>query len=137
MASDAAGNHRRYRIAVINNDTPFLQLMHDLLERFEGYEVQVHQEADKAYDFVKSWRPDLVILDIVMGSEEYGWMILQLLTLDPDTRDTPVIVCSAAIHSLQEHEQMLADYGISVLPKPFDLNALVAIVRQKLGQDQT
>ena len=125
---------RRAVIAVINDDTHYLQLMHDLLEEEEGYTVTICKEADGAYDFVKATRPDLVILDIRVGFEENGWMILNLLTLDPATRPIPVIICSAAIDSLQEHEELLQKYDCEVLPKPFDLDALLDKVEAALAK---
>jgi DNA-binding response OmpR family regulator len=124
----------KVQVAVINDDTQFLQLMHDLLEEEEGYSVAICKEADNAYEFVKKTRPDLVILDIRVGYEESGWMILNLLTLDPATRPIPVIVCSAAIHSLQEHEDLLQQYDCEVLPKPFDLEALLDKVEAALAR---
>jgi CheY-like chemotaxis protein len=75
----------RPRIALINDDTTFLELMNDLLESMEGYQVIVCKESDAAYDFVKKERPDLVLLDIRIGGQEAGWTILELLTLDPAT----------------------------------------------------
>jgi hypothetical protein len=33
-----------------------------------------------------------------------------------------MIVCSAAIEDLQQHEGLLNEYGVDVLPKPFDLD---------------
>jgi DNA-binding response OmpR family regulator len=120
------------RIAVINDDTVYLQLMHDLLEEEEGYTVSICKEADAAYGFVKDTQPNLVILDIRVGHEENGWMILNLLTLDPATRPIPVIVCSAAIHSLREHEELLEQYDCEVLPKPFDVDALLDKVKAAL-----
>ena len=125
---------RRLQIAVINDDTNYLELMHDLLEEEEGYTVTICKEADNAYKFVKESRPDLVILDIRVGHEENGWMILNLLTLDPATRPIPVIVCSAAVHSLQEHEELLQKYDCEVLPKPFDLDVLLAKVKAALAK---
>ncbi len=124
---------RQVGIAVINNDTTFLELMHDLLEGEEGYSVAICKEADQAYQFVKEGRPDLVILDIRIGGEETGWTILNLLTLDPETRPIPVIVCSAAIHSLQEHQPMLDQFGICALPKPFDLDRLLETVERMIA----
>src|ERR671927_495962 len=110
----------RAHIALINDDTAFLELMRELLEADEGYEVSICREWDGAYEFVKSAQPDLVILDITIGGQETGWTILNLITLDPATRPIPVIVCSAAIQSLHEHQEMLNKYGIKALPKPFD-----------------
>ena len=125
---------RQAHITIVNDDTTFLQLMHDLLEAEEGYQVTYCKEAEHAYEFVKATPPDLVILDIRVGGEESGWTILELLTLDPATRPIPVIVCSAAIHSLQEHEALLQQYDCAVLPKPFDLDALLTKVQTALAK---
>src|SRR5262245_21012601 len=111
-------------VVVINDDTPFLELMEALLEGEEGYEVRVRREWNNAYAFVKELHPDLVILDVVMGNEERGWGILNLLTLDPETRPIPVIVCSAAVQSLKQHASTMERYGIRALAKPFDLEEL-------------
>jgi CheY-like chemotaxis protein len=123
------------RVVVVNDDTLFLQLMHDLLEDEEGFEVLICREWDNAYGFIKEQRPDLVILDIRMGGEERGWTILNLLTLDPATRPIPLIACSAAVHSLQEHQPWLDKFGICALPKPFDLDMLLEMVQRVLGGD--
>jgi DNA-binding response OmpR family regulator len=109
--------------------------MRDLLENEEEYEVLVCKEWDNAYQFIKDHRPDLVILDIRIGGEERGWTILNLLTLDPATATIPVIVCSAAIHSLHEHQELLTRYGITALPKPFDLDALLRSIEREIGAD--
>lgn len=124
---------RRARIAVVNDDTVFLELMRDLLENEAAYEVKVCKEWEGAYQFVKSERPDLIIQDIRIGGEEHGWTILNLLTLDPQTRDIPTIVCSAAITSLHEHQEMLTQFGIRALPKPFDLDTLLNTIEETLA----
>lgn len=126
--------HRQTRIAVINDDTPFLELMRELLQGEEGYQVHICREWEDAHGFVKQYQPDLVILDIVMGGEELGWKILNMLTLDPRTRSFPVIVCSAAIQSLHDHQELLSRYGIRALPKPFDLDTLLETVRMTLAE---
>lgn len=125
---------QRGRLAVINDDTVFLELMHELLEDEEGYHVYIWREWENAYQFVKDERPDLVILDIRIGGEERGWTILNLLTLDPHTRPIPVIVCSAAIQSLHEHQDWLNRFGICALPKPFDLEALLETIDRMLHE---
>jgi DNA-binding response OmpR family regulator len=127
-------SERKPTIAVINDDTAYLSLMHDLLEGEEGYEVSICKEADRAYEFVKEMHPDLVILDIRVGHEESGWTILELLTIDPATRPIPVIICSAAMDSLQEHDVLLRQYDCEVLPKPFDLDALLGKVHAALAR---
>ena len=125
---------KRACIALINDDTAFLDLMRDLLQEAEGHEVLCCKEGDGAWDFVKAHRPDMVLLDIRMGSPEMGWTILELLTLDPATRPIPLIVCSAAIRELKDHEAYLAQYGVDVMPKPFDLDHLLEKVASALAR---
>lgn len=124
----------RPRIALVDDDTVFLNLLRDLLEVTEGYAVSIHKVWADAYREIKEQRPDVVLLDIVMEQEERGWEILELLTLDPETRPIPVIVCSAAIHSLHAHQELLDRYGVLALPKPFDLQALLDRVQRALQQ---
>jgi CheY-like chemotaxis protein len=121
------------RIAVVDGDTTFLNLMHDLLERLGGYQVAICREWEDAHRFVKERLPALVILDICVGAEERGWTILELLTLDPATRSVPVIVCSAAIQSLHNHQAWLDRFGICALPKPFDIRALMETIDRTLA----
>jgi DNA-binding response OmpR family regulator len=122
------------RLAVINDDAHFLRLMHDLLQGEEGYEVLTWKEWEHAYEFVKSEQPDLVIQDIRIGGEEHGWTIVHRLATDPETRTIPLIVCSAAIYSLQEHQDMLDRFGIHSLAKPFDLDVLLKTVEETLAR---
>ena len=135
MNTPSAPSRGRGRIIVINDDTAFLELMHELLQDEEGYDVLICREWEDAHAFVKEHRPDLVILDIRMGGEEHGWTILNLLTLDPVTRPIPVIVCSAAIQSLHEQQPWLDKFGICALPKPFDLDMLLEMVGRVLVTD--
>ena len=77
------------RIAVIDDDAVFVDLMHDLLANGEGYEVVSSSQWVQSYEFIKNSDPDLVILDLMMGRDQTGWAILQLLQEDPATARIP------------------------------------------------
>src|SRR6185437_13675027 len=117
------------RIIVINDDTAFLHMMQTLLQE-QGYEVMLQIEGSGAHGLVRDARPDLIILDIRMGSPDTGWMVLELLRLDPATRNIPVIVCSADVINLRAKEGMLRDQGYDVIEKPFDLDTLLTMVER-------
>ena len=125
---------RRARIVLIDDDAAFLELMRELLQEFEGYELLTCRDGHEAYAFVKEHRPDLVLLDIRMGGNETGWTILERLGRDPATRSIPLIVCSAALGDGQEHDWLLRERGVAVLPKPFDLDALLEKVEAALAR---
>jgi DNA-binding NarL/FixJ family response regulator len=127
----------RARIAVIDDDLVLAELAQTLLAE-EGFEVIVCSNWLQAHAFVLVERPDLVLLDLRLGEADYGWRVLDHLTLDPSTRRTPVILWSGA------HEALLArapamrpEHGIYVMTKPFEFEALLAKVQEALGQYPT
>lgn len=122
-------------IAVVNDDTVFLKLMHDLLSD-EGYRVVLHIEGSSAYALIKQEMPDLVILDIRVEHPEPGWVTLDLIRLDPVTTRIPVLVCSADARQLREKAARLSEMRCETIEKPFDLDDLLTRVRDSLNRSQ-
>ena len=122
----------RSLIAVVNDDAPFLELMEQLLEE-EGYRILPINEGEQAYQKIKRQRPELVILDIRLGTPDTGWLVLETLRLDPTLRNIPVIICSADLRALLEREEYLRQMGCECLPKPFDLDQLLTKMEKILG----
>jgi DNA-binding NtrC family response regulator len=119
------------RIAVVNDDTVFLDMMAAVLDE-RGWETEVYRETHNAFAALKANPPDLIILDIRMESPESGWTLLEVLTLDREMRQIPTIVCSGAIFDLRSHQDWLRGQGIQVLPKPFDIESLYRTVETAL-----
>jgi CheY-like chemotaxis protein len=122
----------RPRIAVVNDDTAFLQLMQQVLAD-EGYETLIHIVGATAHDFVRIELPDLVILDVRMDDPQSGWQVLELMRLDRETIDIPVIVCSADSIQLAAKADHLRKHSAIPLEKPFDLYELLDLVRSVVG----
>ncbi len=122
----------RPSVLVVNDDTAFLQLMEQLLED-EGFRASTLNSTEGALDIIKEKHPALVILDIRINNEQSGLLLLDLVTLDPETRWIPVIVATANLHALAGREQELADKGIYVIAKPFDIDELGGLIKKALG----
>lgn len=120
------------RIVVINDDTTFLNLLHDLLSE-EGYDAHLCKEGTASYPRVRALDPDAMILDIRMEHPDEGWQMLEILKLDPVLTAKPVIVCSADIPALQDRSAFLKTKGCEILPKPFDLDDLLTLLEQLVG----
>jgi CheY-like chemotaxis protein len=118
-------------IIVVNDDTAFLQLMEQLLED-EGYEAEVMKSTKNALEHIKERRPALIVLDVRINNEEAGLLLLDLITLDPETRSIPVVIASANLQALAGREDELASKGIYVIAKPFDIDDLAALIRKAL-----
>lgn len=119
-------------MAVIDDDTELLSLMQEVLDE-EGYDVDLMRGFQHAHAHIRATQPDVVICDLVVKNEERGWGIIEMLTLDPKTTSIPLIVCSAAIRSLEERREVLERQGIKAIPKPFDLPLLLAAIREALA----
>jgi CheY-like chemotaxis protein len=104
-----------------------LELFRSLLED-EGYRVTTDGFSVELVEMlgrVTAARPDVVVLDFVILDEGKGWQFLQLLKMDRDTRNIPVIVCTAAAKLVEELQVHLDTMGVVVVLKPFDIDHLL------------
>jgi CheY-like chemotaxis protein len=96
----------------------------DLLRRFlTGYGWRVIGAADGivARSLLAETRPDLIVLDVLLPRED-GWELLLALRAGEQTRDIPVIVCSA----LNERQIAPMLGATAYLPKPVSQPQLLA-----------
>jgi CheY-like chemotaxis protein len=114
-------------VFVINDTVAILDLFRSLLEE-EGYRVTTDGFSVELIEMlgrVKNARPDVVVLDFVILDEGKGWQFLQLMKMDREVRDIPVIVCTAAAKLVEELQVHLDAMGVAVVLKPFDIDHLL------------
>ena len=117
------------KILVVNDTQEILDLFRDLFEE-EGYEVAVYSYAFRDLIEIKRIAPDLIILDYMIGSEDYGWQVLQKLKMDRATATIPVIICTGAVRQVREMEGHLKEKGVGIVLKPFDIDDLLHQVNE-------
>jgi two-component system, OmpR family, response regulator VicR len=122
------------RILIVDDDRAIADLLTQALSA-EGYETSETTQSLRFYDAVREHQPDLILLDMLMpylnGDDE-----LQLMQMDPEIERPPVIVVTAH-PEVTRNEQELRRLGVvDIVIKPFDLNALVRLVRQTIGEPQ-
>jgi CheY-like chemotaxis protein len=54
---------------------------------------------------------------------------------DHETREIPVIVCTAAVQMVEELHMHLDSMGVAVVRKPFDIDTLLAEVEKTLARE--
>jgi DNA-binding response OmpR family regulator len=124
---------RKQRIMIVNDYPEFLEMMADVLGD-EGFEVTTLPKHQGAFQQIKAAQPDLVICDLVLDTAGAGWMLVDMLTLDPETTGVPILVCSAATQYIKEVAPALDAKGILWLEKPFTLEELMERVTASLKQ---
>ena len=118
-------------ILVIDDDASILELFQLILEP-EGYTVTTSNLAFEDIHEVEQLHPNLIILDLKLGSHRHGWNFLQKLKMYRPTKDIPLILCTAALHEVREQEEILRKKDIPIIYKPFDMDELLHIVHQFL-----
>lgn len=125
------------RILVVNDTQEILELFDDLLSNL-GHKVTLMSFAPNELDRIKQARPDLIIIDFILGGREMdGWQLVQKLKMDRDTERLPIIVCTAAVHEVREQEGYLTSQGIVVLLKPFSIDQLGVALEKVFALNET
>jgi CheY-like chemotaxis protein len=116
----------RAHILVMNDAQEMVDLMRDLLED-EGYRVSTSLYVlDLAR--IKDLAPDVLVLDILFERQIKGWEFLTMARLDPALRHMPIILCTAAVRTVEAMAEQLAAVNVVVVYKPFPLEQLLAAI---------
>ena len=114
------------RIVVAEDDSDIRTLIVFTLRR-RGYTVLEAAAGDTALELIRTERPDLVVLDVMMPGLS-GLEVVQALAADPATTAVPIIMLSAKGQAA-EIEAGIASGAAAYVVKPFaprDLAARVA-----------
>ncbi len=120
-----AGEH----ILVVDDERDLADLVAINLEMV-GYRVSLAGDGLEALESIKSERPDLVLLDVMMPRAD-GWHVLGELQQDETTRDLPVVMLTALAGERDVIRGHL-EGAVSYVTKPFDIKALLGCVEDAL-----
>jgi CheY-like chemotaxis protein len=119
------------RITVVDDDRSYLEIISEALVP-EGHEVVTCADPDAALTVIRETSPDLVMLDVRMGTPDRGWALLEALQADPANAGVRVVVVTADTRQLHGRETWLQERGVRTLEKPFDLTVLFSLVDEAL-----
>jgi CheY-like chemotaxis protein len=116
------------RLLIVDDTPALLDIIRKSLQD-EGYSVRTCLESRYAVEMAQEWRPDVIMLDVVMP-EVSGWEVLAQLRADSWFARTPVIVCTAYVAEAMGRLAELKgpDQHLGLLPKPFELEELIEVV---------
>ena len=112
-------------ILIADDDTAIRTVVSHALTR-AGYDVRAAGDAATLWQWIENGLGDLVITDVVMPDENGLDLIPRISRLRPDL---PIVVMSAQttlMTAITANERGAFDY----LPKPFDINNLISIVKR-------
>lgn len=115
---------------LVVDDEPGITLMLKLgLESFGPFIVHEENSSTKAIDTARAFRPDVIVLDLMMPDPD-GHALAEQLKKDPELGHTPVIFLTALIHKTTTCEATADADRRYYLAKPVDLQELVRYIEQ-------
>lgn len=117
---------------VIADDEPNIVISLEFLMQRNGYEVRTAGDGAAALQVVSTFRPDLILLDIMLPLKS-GYEVCQKIRENPDLKDTKIVMITAKGRDI-EVTKGLALGADAYITKPFSTQDLLGTVKQLLGE---
>jgi len=125
-----SGLGEKRRILIVDNDRESTRLVKILLERTGRYLVLEENDASRAHQTAQDFRPDLILLDIVMPETDGGEVAARIQS-DPELQRTPIIFLTALV-TKAETKTGLRIQGHPFLAKPISIPDLINGIEENL-----
>jgi len=119
------------KILLVDDEKSLTSLLKLNLEETGQYEVRVENWAEDALPAAKEFKPDLILLDIIMPRLP-GGNVAAVIDADPDLKGTPIVFLTAAVrkHQVEENEGIICDHPC--LAKPATLEEVVEVIEKHI-----
>jgi DNA-binding response OmpR family regulator len=115
---------------LIVDDEPNVVVPIQFLMEQHGYRVMTAERGEDALDLIYQYKPDLVILDIMLPGID-GYEVCEIVRLNPNYRNVKIIFLTAKGRE-EEIAKGLALGADAYITKPFSNDELVAKVKELL-----
>jgi DNA-binding response OmpR family regulator len=97
----------------------------------EGYDVKNAQTGEEGLSLIGSYKPDLVILDLMLPGELSGSQVLDKIR--DDGQDSPKVLVVSALINQTTAPDLERYKNVQTLQKPFKVKVLASRVREMVG----
>jgi twitching motility two-component system response regulator PilH len=111
-------------------DSPVQREMISGILKDNGWKVTIDCDGVEALEQLKTFNPDLVVLDIVMPNMN-GYEVCRWIKSNPGTKNVPVVMCSSKGEEFDRYWGMRQGAD-AYIAKPFQAVELVGTIKQLL-----
>ncbi|MCB1881859.1 MAG: response regulator [Gammaproteobacteria bacterium] len=119
---------------LIVDDEQNIAISVEYLMRREGFDVSVAKDGEEGLSMIRSLRPDLVLLDVMMPKMD-GFQVCAEVRADADLNSVRIIMLTAKGREA-EVEKGLSLGADAYIPKPFSTSDLVSRVNALLEPEE-
>src|SRR6266567_4524843 len=119
------------KILLIEDDKIILEMYRDKFTH-DGFEVLTASEGQEGFDKMRTAKPDVVILDLIMPKVN-GFEFLKLVKADPSLANIPILVLT---NIFADAEDLVKNWGVEffLLKSNYTPQNIVDKVKQILNQ---
>ncbi len=119
------------KVMVVDDETDLRNLVKLIMEK-EGFEVETAENGKEFLDKVDDFKPDLVLLDVMMP----GLTTREILEKLKKKKTQPKIALLTVVRYSDEEKEKLFDMGniVDYITKPFDVQHLIASVNKHINE---
>ena len=122
------------RRVLIVDDEPNIVTSLEFLMRGDDYEVRVARNGEEALQLAESFRPDIVVLDVMMPQRS-GFEVCQKIRENPILGDVKIIMLTAKGRDVEKEKGL--DLGANAyVTKPFSTKELMNTVHGLLPRSE-
>ena len=129
-------NQNKKRILVVDDEASITRLLKLNLEQTGEYEVWTENTARAALEAVLLFKPDLILLDVLMPGMDGGELAAHFQA-SRRLGKVPIIFLTAAASKAEVSSHRGLIGGLPFLAKPVDLPEVIACLKKNLTGDAT
>ena len=118
------------RILIVDDDRDSTHLLKILLEKVGSYSVLEENDPTRAHQSARNFRPDLILLDIMMPERDGGDVAAQI-EADPGMQRTPIIFLTALVTKAEVKAGVQIE-GHPVVAKPVNIPELTKRIEENI-----
>jgi DNA-binding response OmpR family regulator len=115
------------KLLILDDDHDLLFILKIFLET-KGYNIQTLRRADDIFSEVRDFKPDLLIIDVILQGED-GRKICQQLKAGGENKELGILLTTASLINLEDYKSWMAD---DYIEKPFDIYAFEEKIQSML-----
>ncbi len=121
------------RILGVDDEPSITRLLKLNLQQTGDYEVATQNTAKAALATAEEFRPDLILLDVMMPDLD-GGNLASAMQASPKLKGVPIVFLTAAVTREEVRERRGLIGGLPFLAKPVNLHEVLGCLERHLGQ---
>ncbi|MCG2712521.1 MAG: response regulator [Candidatus Omnitrophica bacterium] len=119
------------RVLIIDDEVSFIDIVKINLERTGNYIVRAESDGTKGMAIAKEFKPDIILLDIIMPDISGDEIAVQL-EKEEDTKHIPIVFLTAVVKKEEVEFGGAVIGGKTFIAKPVTLEELIKVIEKQI-----